>query len=254
MAKQINIAPPPELQGIPRVDFMTPDFDALIWNKGYSVIIEKAISCPCGKRTKEYQTACKNCQGTGWVFINPVETKAVLQSINKSTRYKEWSVELVGTVSVTVENRFQLSYMDKLVVTGASILEVENVLVKKHGTQLYSTTIYPMLKVDYIFLFKSVNEKLVPLVLGTDYTISQNKLLYLGSGVKEGDSVSLRYSHFLQYNVIDLNHDVRNSTYQDDKLKETQNPLPISAIARKTHYIMDALNFEGTNIFDNSIV
>lgn len=32
--------------GVPRVDFLYPDFDALVDNKGYEVIWERAIPCP----------------------------------------------------------------------------------------------------------------------------------------------------------------------------------------------------------------
>lgn len=256
MAKQVEVSKPPSLQGVPRVDFITPDFDALVWNKGNTLIIEKALPCPCSRRTKEYQPACKNCQGTGWVFINPLEAKGVIQSINKTTRYKEWSVEMVGTVAITIESRFQLSYMDKIKVKESSVLDAENLIIKKFGTspgQLFTNTIYPITRVDTLFLFKSVDEPLIPLVFGEDYTVLENKLLFLGSKVKEGDSITVRYFHTLQYNVIDLNHDIRNAYYLDEKLKEVQNPLPISAIARKTHYIMDQLDYEGTNLFDNSV-
>lgn len=253
MAKQVTVQVPPQITAVPRVDFTTPDFDVLVYNKGVNIVIEKAIVCPCSKRTKEFQASCMNCQGTGWVFINPVQTKAIVQSINKSTRYKEWSAELVGTVSLTVQSKNKLNYMDKIVLLDSSSLENEVVLVRSFEGTLFSYTIYPVLSVEYSFLFTATDQKLLPLILGTDYTISENKIVYLNEDIKEGDSISFRYFYKLQYNVLDLNHDSRNSYQLDEKSREQKIELPVSAIARKSHYIMDSLNYLGTNLYDNSV-
>ena len=252
MAKQAIIATPPKLTSSPRVDFLTPDFDALVWNKGYDVVYEKAIQCPCSMRTQNYQSSCMNCMGSGWIFINPVQTKAVLQSINRNTKYQQWSQEMLGTISVTMENRFQLSFMDKLRVIDSTIIYAENVLVRNFEGQLYAYTIYPIIDITECFLFIDVKSKLQFLINGVDFTFQENKILFNSSNIKEGSSISVRYIHNLQYNIIDINHDVRNSYLLDNRSREQQNLLPIGAIGRKSHYIIDALNVDGTNIYDNS--
>lgn len=253
MAKSINIQTPPSLVAMPRVDLVTPDFDTLVWAKGLDIVIEKALPCPCSKKTKEYQASCMNCQGTGWVFINPIKTRAIVQSINKSTRYKEWSAELVGTVALTVLSKNKLTYMDKVTLIDSESIESEVVLVKSFGNNLFSYTIYPINSVENSFLFVETDQKLTPLINGVDFNIIENKIVYLNQDIQQGNSITIRYHYKLQYNVLDLNHDSRNSYQQDSKSRDQKQEFPISAIARKSHYIMDALNYEGTNIFDNSV-
>jgi len=253
MAKSIGIQAPPQITAVPRVDFVTPDFDVLVWEKGLNVVIEKALPCPCSKRTKEYQASCMNCQGTGWVYINPIKTRAIVQSINKSTRYKEWSAELVGTVALTVQAKNKLTYMDKITLIDSESLEAEVVLVRAFEDHLFSYTIYPISSVDIAFLFVETDQKLQVLINGVDFNIIENKIVYLNTNLKEGDSISIRYLYKIQYNVLDLNHDSRNSYQQDSKSRDQIQLFPISAIARKSHYIMDSLNYTGTNIFDNSV-
>jgi hypothetical protein len=255
MIKEPHIATPPHLQGIPRVDFMTLDYNALVFNKGYDVQVEPGFPCPCKQRVNAYQSACVNCQGTGWVFGTPTKMKAVLTSINSSTKYKDWSAENVGTVNITVEERFRLAFMDKVTVTDSKTIDSENVLVKTYqeneNTILYANTVYPMQRVVFLFKFVSPNLSLQRLEEGADYTIDGNKIRFAEGAVAVGDSLTVRYEHSLSYAVLDVNHDVRNTYYKDYDAREKQNRLPVSAVARKLHYVIDAQNFLGNNIVYN---
>lgn len=236
--------------GIPRVDFISPDFDALVDNKGYDVVWERAIPCPCSHRQSPHST-CKNCQGTGWTFINPTQIKAVAQSINKDTKYKEWSMELLGTISLTVKSMYHLNYMDKIVLIGAESPQSENLLVKRYKTDYYVNTIYKINSVFEIFKFVSENEPLSRLKEGEDFLYKGNKILF-NTEMREGDSISVTYMHNPQYHVLDLNHDIRQTIVLDNLSREKDLLMPISAIARRAHNVLDSLNFEGDNLFDNS--
>lgn len=248
MAKQINIAQAPELRGIPRVDFLTPDFDTLVWNKGYNVLLEEAIPCPCGMKVTAAQSACQNCLGRGWIFISPTETKAVIQNINRSTKYKDWSAELLGTINITIENRFQLSYMDRITIVDSITVNSEVQLVRSYDDKLFIYSIYPIITLSSLFKFVSSTEKLQKI---ENYTVEENKIFLDESEVKAGDSISIRYKHNIQYNIIDINHDVRNTYELNNKSREDQINLPVSAIARKVHYVFDAKNLNGESVFDN---
>lgn len=120
----IRQSTPPNLIGQPDNKlFRKNDFDSLIWLKGYSVIIEQAIACPCRGKSGSALPTCQNCLGLGWVFVNPVETKALITSINVNTKFKEWSPELTGTVQITVRDEDRLSFFDKVTFkTRTSIL------------------------------------------------------------------------------------------------------------------------------------
>ena len=236
--------------GIVRVDFWTPDFDALVDNKGYDVIWERAIPCPCGRR-QTHMSVCQNCMGTGWVFLNPTQIKAVAQSINKDTKYKEWSQERLGTASFTVRSDCHLNFMDKLTLLNSVSRESENLLVKTFNDKLFISTIYPVDKVVEIFKFDQPYNPLVLLPIDQveikDHFITLPKDL-----VKVGDSLTITYEHKVQYHIIDLNHDVRNSIALDNKSQEQPINLPISAIGRRVHNVIDALNYTQDNLFDNS--
>ena len=116
MVKSVKIAETPSLLQQPNVAFRGNDFNALVHLKGYDVIIESAVKCPCKSKNNDHLVTCQNCGGTGWVMINSVQDRAVLTSINVNTDYKEWSELNIGTVQVTVMNRSYLSYMDRITV------------------------------------------------------------------------------------------------------------------------------------------
>jgi len=114
---QIIQQTPPNTQGKTRVDLDKSDFDALVWQKGYDVYVDKAMKCPC-RNTPDSQALsnCRNCGGSGWIFFNRKETRMVLQSMNANNRYQEWSEEKLGTVRITSLNKEQLTYMDRITI------------------------------------------------------------------------------------------------------------------------------------------
>lgn len=65
-------------------------------------------------------------------------------------------------------------------------------------------------------------------------------------------TISVRYKHKLQYSVLDVPHANRNSYKKNNLGREELQKLPVHAIARLTHYVVDSQNFAGDKIFDNS--
>ena len=105
----IRTQTPPNLVGIPKVNvFNKEDFNAALWENGYDVILEEAIACPCKGQSSDNLSTCSNCLGTGWVFVNPIKTKAFITSINRNTKYKDWSPEMIASLSIRTmtENLF----------------------------------------------------------------------------------------------------------------------------------------------------
>ena len=236
--------------GVIRVDFWTPDFDMLIDNKGYDVVWERAIPCPC-KRNQTTMSVCQNCMGTGWVFINPTQIKAVAQSINKDTKYKEWSQERLGTASFTVKSNCHLNFMDKLTLLHSVSRESENLIVRNFEGKLFVSTIYPVDKLIEIFKFNQPYKPLELLPL-TNIEVKDHFIVLPPNLVQPGSSITITYEHKVQYHIIDLNHDVRNSIALDNKSQEQVIDLPISAIGRRVHNVIDSLNYTQDNLFDNS--
>lgn len=236
--------------GIVRVDFWNPDFDALVDNKGYDVIWEKAVPCPCSKR-QQPESICRNCQGTGWVFINPLQIKAVGQSINKTTKYKEWSQELLGTAAFTVRSEYHLNFMDKLTIINSSSPQSENLLVFELGGELLARTIYDIQTVREIYKYSGAISKL-SLLSEDQFGIQGNFIKFVQNSLVPGDSITVTYMHQVVYYVLDLNHDIRNTITLDTLSREQPLSLPIAAIVRRAHNVLDSPNYTGDNLLDNS--
>jgi len=247
MAKIASIAPPPNLNVIPRVEFLPGSFQQLVHDHGYNVDIEPAFPCPCKDR-EVAQSICLNCMGVGWVWGSKTQMKAVIQSINKSTKYKDWSAEMLGTANMTIEQRFQLAFMDKVTIADSVSIFAENLLVRELGDgTLFVMTCYPAYEVEFIKMYVSATQ---PLEDKKEYEVINNKIVFQ-DGVVKGTSVTVRYKHKVQYVVIDLNHDIRNVYILDDNSRERQEAFPVSGVIRKLHYVPDAYNFSGTNILYN---
>jgi hypothetical protein len=66
-------------------------------------------------------------------------------------------------------------------------------------------------------------------------------------------SLTIRYVHAPQYYVLDMGREVMNSFVQI-RGEESNVSLPVSAVGRRSHYILDAEKFGGGRIIDNSFL
>ena len=309
MAKTVKIQPTPDLTGEPVIEFNKKGLEALVWTKGYDVIIESAIKCPCKTKNNDNLSTCTNCLGVGWVFINAVQDRAILSSINFDTQYKEWSGEKIGTVNVTVAARTSLAYMDKITVVDSDAKQSEVIYPIPFNGNYFSYTIYDINSIQEIFQFISPDKPLLKLEETTDFTFERNKILLVTTPTTDitslkaivgyvsnqktllGDDslyrfdltstatpddnlvvlpddiliatpgrwikltnlvLSVRYFHKLQYYVLDIPHAVRNSYKKNNQGRDELQILPLNYIARLVHYVVDAQNFAGDNIINNS--
>jgi hypothetical protein len=235
------------------VEFLEDEFDILVYQKGLEVIHEKASSCPC--RSKENGSPlsnCQNCCGTGWVLFNPNSTKMVLQSLNLSTKYKEWSKENIGTITISSRSVNILGYMDRLTIIDSDSVFSQTLYPSVYKGVLFAFTIYDIKSIEEIFLFQSADEPLIKLS-DTYYSFEANKLILDSSYASiENLTISIRYKHYIQYHIIDLVKEMRRSYGLNEKGYDKQLFLPFNAIGRRSHYVLDRANFEGTNVVDNS--
>lgn len=249
---------PPNLVGVPKTDFNKQFFDGSVWNFGYDITKYDAIQCPCRANGSDHLSNCQNCLGLGWVYINPLDTKAILTSININTKYKYWSPEFKGTVSATFMDINKISFMDKIVLKKKYSVLSEVRPVKVTGTQKFIFTSYPVNSINSIFLFKGSSNALTRLTSDL-YSISEDNpyVIKLSSSIAYPTSfnnvVSIDYKYNIQYNVVDIPHDIRASTKIESTGKNTTQDLPIQAICQLSHYITgDSPKYDGSGIKDNS--
>ena len=71
------------------------EFKDALGDKGYSVTHEVAMSCPCRiNANKQALSSCVNCGGTGYFYINKVETRMICHSMGSTNRQEVWTREL----------------------------------------------------------------------------------------------------------------------------------------------------------------
>ena len=255
--KTVIQSTPPSTIGHVRVDFKKESFDALFPQKGYNAIWEKSIKCPCNSENNDHpKSDCQNCGSTGIVFYNPIQTRVISHSQNMDTKYKEWSEERLGNSSLTIRDSFKISFMDRFTYIDAESVHNERIYPKELtdglGTATYAFTWYPIIRMEAAFLFVNSSTKLTLLEEGVDYTISNNVITFVDNSY-DGKTVTIRYIHRPQYLVIDTPRETMVTSIKDKKTGKSQEVLmPIHAMCRRSHYVLDAENRQGTRLLDNS--
>lgn len=250
-----------------RVDFNETEFDSLVWEKGRTCVVEKSLRCPCKSESINELSSCKNCGGLGWVFINPRRTRMVLQSMSISTQFKNWSEEDRGTIKISAMHREELSFMDRITVEDGESIYSEVIhfssISTVNETILSAFLRYEPKEVLYCSLFINTEEKLKRLELGVDFTVEgrkiilsneNNSIFYIPDYSYNSDkpSITIRYKHNPVFHVIEMNRETMQS-YKEDEGKERVINLPVSCMARRSHFILNSgVHVSSDIILDNS--
>lgn len=236
--------------------FIVDEFDIAVHTHGYNVYLDKAMRCPCvSGESGAALLNCNNCGGIGWFFFNRRKTKMLAQSINYSTQYKDWSEENRGTIKITSTFEDRIAFMDKItILNGFSIFnQVLNCSVFEK--KLCSFLTYEPTDIIDVFLFQSEKEPLKR-IEKQQFEFEDN---FLRIDVKNFSSktVSVRYEHHPQYCIIDINRDLMVVNPQSNFLQTCENgkakkEMPISAIGRRLHYLLEIAPKFGEKLIDNS--
>lgn len=242
----------------PRVDFNRNDFDNIIYQKGRDVLFEKSLLCPCKGKSTNQQSNCKNCGGTGYIFYNPKKTRMVVQGLSVVSETKAWSEESRGTVNITCNDDERLSYMDRITILDGTAIHQEVVFFKKSSqNEWFCYTAYPVKKILYAGLFQTT---LTPLLnvselisTPTDKPGIIKLSLPLNVVVDKEYSVTLRYEHAPSFHVIEMRRESMQSFKLDESTQtEINQKLPLSALGRRSHYVLTAPQLYGDRLLDNS--
>lgn len=238
---------PPNLIGSPDIQLSKNDFDSVVWKKGYRVYHDKLINCPCKSEEGLFTTTCINCGGTGYVLVQRNETKMILQGMNQETKYKEWSEEKMGLVKITALPTQVLTIMDRIILLDAETTFNQVVYPKKRGKDTFALLFYEPLKVLNILMFDGAN-RLLKKLTDADYELQSN-VIFLKKDFGNDLRVSINYSYRPQYHIIDTQRDLMLSdTRGTDLIVVEGAQFPISAMGRKSHYVLDRHNYNLTNL------
>lgn len=248
--------------GNPQVNWDRKKFDDAIFDKGYKCYIERSMRCPCSNEANgQADSDCKNCIGTGWFFVEKTESHILCTSISNRSKYEQWSESNSGIVNISCRAQDKLGFMDKVTLIEleswfSQVIQLRNSISEPEN--VFSFLIYNPISVFDVFLFVDAQSPLISLK-PTQYKIDYNKIVIEKSllnemGVNEKSRISIRYTHYPVYHIIDINRDLikqKNlsmcSTTEDNKVN-----FPLSCIGRRAHYILDNPNYNGTGVFDNT--
>lgn len=258
----------PQKISLPHGDFTKNSFDELIEKHGYKIQIDKAHRCPCEGEDGAPQFRCQNCLGTGYFYINPIETKALITSLNSNTEYKPWGVDRIGMVNVTVRDndtniQERIAFFDKVTLLSIrsdlpkpSAFHTENLIIRQNdegGNFIFLT--YKPQEILSIFAFDNYNKKLIQV---TDYSVNVNNdyvidLNTIPSREEPNKVVAVRYKADVQYLAIDLPHEIRHTTKIGNGGRIEGQTMPMQAVCKRVHLIeTDRPNYDGTGIQDNT--
>lgn len=250
----------------PRVGWRVDDFDKLIQSQGYDAYIDRAMRCPCvDKATGQALSTCKNCLGRGWFFVDRIETRIIAQHMDSKKRYLDWGETNRGTASITTKGGDKVGFMDRIILLQLQEFYSEILRPELYESELLAYPVYEPLEISNIFLFVGDYTKLEPIPREM-YIVDKNKIVFdqsLLSVLPVEDvnqktphmSISVRYSHYPVYHVIDVNRElmkVRESklcSFDDSELKQ----MPINVLARKAHYIFDQATY-GDEQYENTVI
>lgn len=194
----------------------------------------------------------------GWIFINKLETHALLTSINKNTKYKDWNPNYIGTVAVTPMSGIRLTYMGKITIKGnnsnfSEVAKCFDISTPIDNFNKFCFTTYRITRITSIFVFDQVENKLYRLS-ETNYRMSEINPFVVEMdlslfGQALNGVVSISYMHELSYNIIDIPHDMRITKEYDNLNKRSIVEMPVNAVARKSQYELgSATNYSYNNI------
>lgn len=254
MQKNIITTPAPNLEYVANPQFRLNEFEAAVWNKGYDVILENAMRCPCNAPDAPL-VDCQNCLGTGYFYINPTSTKALITNLNQTNKYNRWSQELLGTIQITVNdaNKSNLSYFDRITIKKEYNYYSENVVLRRFSENTFVFTTYKPIDVLSIHVFNSPFEKLIK-IPSNEYSINPDNpycIVFTGD-LSDKAVVSVYYKHEPEFHVLDLPHMIRASWSTDKSTgAEERIRLPLQAIARLSHLIAMRPDYNGGGMIIN---
>lgn len=242
----------------PRADFEEGRYEQLIAQHGIDCIHEKALQCPCKSEAINALSTCKNCGGTGWIFVNGKQIRIVIQGMNYKKVEDFWSSLMNGIINISYLPEHELAYYDRITRINAKSIfsEVIDFEHSSDSSKAFGFLSYPPKVIEHVALYQSASQKLLPLEKD-QYTITNNRINLVNVDLPYFDKIeapltaTIRYSHAPTFNVIEVQRESFDKFKWDGKSEVLQD-LPGKAIARRTHQLEDMMQLRNGKLFDNS--
>lgn len=244
-----------DYSGTPDVYLRLKEFDSFIDKHGYPCYHDSFLACPCQEKgLNSAHISCKNCHGSGWVLIKRVQSKIMFQQMNRDTEYKDWSIENLGTVSITTVSSLRPKFMDRFVLyTEQSIYSELIYPIYLKDDKIIAFCAYPPTEILDIRMFQGDDKELLQLDISKivineegvlDLSALKDQLYIRNSFVFDKiTTLSIMYNYLPSYHVIDIPRNIITSPDQDTVTKAIQRKeFPYHAIGRLSHLVLDRGN------------
>lgn len=258
----VKVNKPVDINGSPEVYLQQKSFDSLIQRKGYKVYIDRFMPCPCKEEGVEsHLLTCKNCFGTGFVLVEREQATIFLHSMNRETQYKDWSMELIGTASITPVSEIVLSFMDRIVLYEEEIIYSDLIYpINTESGDIIAFCSYPPKEILNVFMYQGDNKELLSIdksliKIDSEGRLNLNEIrdiLYSRQAFiyNKKTTLSIRYKFLPSYHIIDINRSVMTSptdTFTNGIGNRGDRAIfPHSYIGRMSHLVLDRSNFINT--------
>lgn len=219
-----------------QVDFDRDEFTRLLYGKGYDVCWEKAAFCPNrppdGLAPKDHDINCTLCEGTGFIYFDPVPTRMLVQTVKLNESFYAYGRWDAGSAMVTALPEFRLNYWDRLTLGNGVARFQELVRRQPEGDDLLK---YEPLSIEYV-AWVNRSKELVIFTKDEHFALVDGSLHWYEGVVHPdaNDYYTVAYSYRPRYIVLDLIHHHRVSTVKDQHLE-----FPVQAVAKLDFLIRD---------------
>jgi hypothetical protein len=233
-----------------RADFRVVEFNRTILQHGKRVRWRKAMICPClNDSTGQADLSCTDCDGSGFVYVDPLDIQALMFAFEKGTRlYEKFGLWASGEVAITAQAAYRLGYRDSLELYD-DVMNF-NELIKKGDRSTGKRRDLPpnteTARYRIVTVAKAVvrsGEGLGVLEQGYHFRVTDNGLIeWMPAGnkfVKDGDYVSLHYDFHPVWIVTSHPHAMRSDVVRADFNVETTAALPLQ-VSAQLDFIADA--------------
>jgi hypothetical protein len=220
---------------LPRADFRPRYFEDFIQQKGYRVLWEKSVPCPCiDSKTMHPVPDCKECDGRGRNFYASETIKGLITRQDKELQIGDAIGALEpGRAFLTVSHDKFLSPFDRITNLDSTTVYSETLLhSEKSGDWLRYKPIGNILEA---FVQPTRYSSLVSLKQNQDYKVGDdNSIEWLIATNRPANlqGVSLRYFYNPVWLVTNLVNYVRDTWVTFENPVDTSMNLPIRAEIR----------------------
>lgn len=209
------------------------NFDNAIWTIGTNIIIENYLQCPCKRKGGESLVSCMNCLGSGSLFIDPRQTKALSHGDRKDSFIRSFG-ELADTVlKFTVTNEDRVTEKDRITMIDLVDTHVETIQIEDGFDEFFLT--FPPTEIHYLKRFVDIDEKVIDYPI-EDVEIEGVKIKF--KNLRGNAKFSIRYDYNPQYIVV---KGFRNSMSHPEYTSSSSLDVDIKSFP--THFYAQKANF-----------